>query len=172
MIQVLVGDLAEQSVEAVVRAVQSDFSPVSHSSRDLALGAGEGVRETLMRFGSLPIGGAVITPAGNLPCDFLIHTVVSSADEPQSSASVEKALQNALRRASDFGLSSLALPPLGIGVGMTVPEDAAQSLCELLFRHLDVEENLDLTLVVSSPYEEEMFARIVDELIADRDVGL
>ena len=169
MIRVLVGNLTEQAVEAILRPVQSDFSPVSHASRDLAAAAGEGVDEKLMRFGSLPIGGAVMTPAGDLPCDFLIHVVVTSADEPQSSMTVQKAVQNGLRRASDMGLSSLALPPLGIGVGMTEPEDAARALCELLFSHLDEGESLDMTLVVSSPYEEEMFSRIVEELAAERE---
>ena len=82
--------------------------------------------------------------------------------------SVQKAIQNGLRRVSDMGLTSLALPPLGIGVGMTQPEDAARALCEILFNHLDEGETLDMTLVVSSPYEEEMFSRIVQELAEQR----
>lgn len=168
MIRVVVGSLAEQAVEGVVRPVQSDFSPVSHASRDLAAAAGEGVEQKLSRVGSLPIGGAVMTPAGNLPCDFLIHVVVSSADEAQSTLTVQRAVQNGLRRVSDMGLTSLALPPLGIGVGMTQPEDAARALCELLFNHLDEGETLDMTLVVSSPYEEEIFSRIVRELSDQR----
>lgn len=109
-----------------------------------------------------------MTPAGNLPCDFLIHVVVSSTDEAQSTLTVQRAVQNGLRRVSDMGLTSLALPPLGIGVGMTQPEDAARALCELLFNHLDEGETLEMTLVVSSPYEEEIFSRIVRELSDQR----
>ena len=168
MIRVVVGKLAEQAVEGVVRPVQSDFSPVSHASRDLVAAAGDSVEQKLSRIGSLPIGGAVMTPAGNLPCDFLIHVVVTSTDEAQSSSTVQKAVQNGLRRVSDMGLTSLALPPLGIGVGMTEPESAARALCEILFNHLDEGETLDITLVVSSPYEEAMFARIVEELAEQR----
>lgn len=168
MIRVLVGSLSEQVVEGVVRPVQSDFSSVSHASRDLGIAAGEAIEEKLRRVGSLPMGGAVMTPAGGLPCDFLIHVVVSSADEPQSAMTVQKAVRNALRRASDIGLSSLSLPPIGIGVGMTEPEDAARALCELLFEHLDEGETPEMTLVVSSPYEEEMFTRIIEELWDER----
>ena len=69
-----------------------------------------------------------------------------------------------------MGITSLALPPLGIGVGLTEPEEAARALCELLFNHLDEGETLDMTLVVSSPYEQEMFSRIVEELSGDREV--
>ncbi len=169
MIRVVVGSLTDQAVEGVIRPVQSDFSPVSHASRDLGIAAGEMIEDKLRRVGSLPIGGAVMTPAGELPCDFLIHVVVSAADEPQTAATVRKAVGNALRRASDMGLSSLALPPIGIGVGMTEPEDAARGLCELLFDHLDQGETRDMILMVSSPYEEEMFARIVEELSGERE---
>lgn len=168
MIRVRVGKLSDQTVEGVMRPVQSDFSPVSHASRDLVAAAGERVEQKLSRVGPLPVGGAVMTPAGDLPCDFLIHVVVSSADEAQSSFSVRKAVQNGLRRASDMGLTSLALPPLGLGAGMTEPEDAARSLCEILFQHVDEGEPIEITVVVPSPYEEEVFSRMVQELADER----
>jgi len=63
MIRVLVGSLSEQVVEGVVRPVQSDFSSVSHASRDLGIAAGEAIEEKLRRVGSLPMGGAVILEA-------------------------------------------------------------------------------------------------------------
>ena len=78
---------------------------------DLGAGAGESVEEQLSRSGSIPLGGAVMTPAGALPFDFLIHVVVMSEDEPQSTATVQKAVRNGLRRATDWALDSLALPP-------------------------------------------------------------
>lgn len=169
MIQVERGDLAEVEVEGVIRPVRADLSPVNAASRDLAARAGSRVEEHLERLGSLPLGGAVITPAGDLACDFLIHVVVMSQDEPQSSHTVQRALQNGLRRATDWALDSLALPPLGIGVGTTEPEVAAHALAEILFNHLDEGASpLDLTIVVTSDYEVDLFDRIVDELAADR----
>jgi O-acetyl-ADP-ribose deacetylase (regulator of RNase III) len=170
MIRVLREALADQRVDAVVRPIQSDLSPVSGLSRDLALQAGEKVEEMLSRLGSLPLGGAVMTPAGDLECDFLIHVVVTSPDEEQTSASVQKALQNGLRRAADMGVESLALPPLGIGVGLTEPEVSARSLVETLMNHVD--EGVppsDLTIVVSSSYEFDLFSQFVAELQRDRD---
>lgn len=169
MIHVKRADLAEVGVEGVIRGVRADLSPVNVASRDLAARAGSRVEEHLERLGSLPLGGAVITPAGDLACDFLIHVVVMSRDEPQTSHTVQRALQNGLRRATDWALDSLALPPLGIGVGTTEPEVAARALAEILFNHLDEgAPPLDLTIVVTSEYEVDLFARIVDELAADR----
>lgn len=169
MIRVHQGSFLEVEAEGFVRPIRSDLAPVSAVSRDLGTAAGEMVEEQLARSGSIPLGGAVMTPAGALPFDFLIHVVVMSEDEPQSSATVQRALRNGLRRATDWAMESLALPPLGIGVGTTEPEDAARALAEILFNHLDDgTPPLDLTLVVSSAFEAEMFERLIAELAADR----
>lgn len=169
MIRVHQGSFLEVEAEGFVRPIRSDLAPVSAVSRDLGTAAGEMVEEQLARSGSIPLGGAVMTPAGALPFDFLIHVVVMSEDEPQSSATVQRALRNGLRRATDWAMESLALPPLGIGVGTTEPEDAARALAEILFNHLDDgAPPLDLTLVVSSAFEAEMFERLIAELSADR----
>lgn len=169
MIQVRRGELADAEVEGVVRPVRADLSPVNVTSRDLVARAGSAVEEHLTRLGSLPLGGAVITPAGDLACDFLIHVVVMSEDEPQTSHTLQRALQNGLRRASDWGLGSLALPPLGIGVGTIEPEAGARALAEILFNHLDEgTAPLALTILVTSDYELDLFERLVEELAADR----
>ena len=116
MIRVWVGDLAAIEVEAIVRPIRSDLAPVSSQSRDVATAAGEPLVERLDRVGSLPIGGAVVTPGGDLPADFVIHCVVMSEEEPQSAFTVQRALRNGLRRAADWEMGSLAVPPLGIVV--------------------------------------------------------
>ena len=47
MIEVVVGNLAEIAVEGVFRPVQSDFSPVSHASRDLQISAMSAIGSTV-----------------------------------------------------------------------------------------------------------------------------
>lgn len=169
MIRVHHGSFLDVEAEAFLRPIRTDLSPVSAMSRDVGTGAGDSVEEQLMRSGSLPLGGAVMTPGGDLPWDFLIHVVVMSEDEPQSSATVQKAVRNGLRRAADWALDSIALPPLGIGVGTTEPEVSARTLTEILFNHIDEgSPPLDLTIVVSSSFEAEMFERLVQEFTADR----
>lgn len=120
MIRVVQDSLADVATDAVLRAIGSDLSPVNSTSRDLATAAGPAVEDRLRSVGTLPLGGAVITPEGHLRADYLIHVVVMSEDEPQTLATVRKALRNGLRRASDWALESLAMPPLGIGVGVAL----------------------------------------------------
>lgn len=169
MIRVVFEPLAEVEAEALVRPIRSDLAPVTAAARDVAAAAGPRMDERLEKLGSLPVGGAVMTPAGDLRADFVIHAVVMSEDEPQTTATVQRALRNGLARAADWGIESLAIPPLGIGVGLTEPEVSAQALVTVLFNHLDEgRAPLDLTIVVTSSFEEELFTRLVDEAARER----
>ena len=165
----LAGELAGQATDAVVRPVRSDLAPVTHASRMLEQRAGEAFCEQLARLGPLPLGGAVITPSGDLPAGFVIHVVVMSEEEPQTPISVQRALRNGLRRAVDLGLDSLALPPLGLGVGNIEPEDSARALVEILFAHLDEgAAPLELTIVAATPFEADLLARTVEDVSRGR----
>ena len=169
MINVVVGALASQTQEGVVRPIRSDSAPLTTEARDVLLGAGPKVVERLDQMGDLPVGGAFITPGGDLGASFIIHVVTASVEEPETAVSVQRALRNGLRRAAEWGMQSLALPPLGLGVGRLDAEDAAHAMVEILVNHLDEgQPPLDLTIVVTTAYEAEVFKRLVASSMADR----
>jgi O-acetyl-ADP-ribose deacetylase (regulator of RNase III) len=154
--------MATLDVQGLIRPVRSDLSPVDASARDLVVAAGPELEERLERVGALPVGGAVLTPSGRLVAGYLIHIVVMSDEEPQSSFSIQRALRNGLRRAADWGLESLAVPALGLGPGNVDPDGAARVLVDILFNHLDEGvQPLDLVIVVDSEYESILFERLV-----------
>lgn len=169
MIRVVVGDLAgTEGVEAVVRPVRSDGEAVSAAGRRVELAAGPGVAQRLQALGELPVGGAVITPGGGLPASFLIHAVVQSAEEAVSRLGVQRALVNAVRRAQDWGVTSLAVPPIGTGAGNLDVEEAAEILVEVLQDHLrDGADPRELTIVVEGAYEEDVYARALADVAAE-----
>ncbi len=169
MIQVLLGTLSEQETEGILRPVRSDLAPVTAASRDVADGAGETMNEKLEQIGAIPVGGAVITPAGALSADFVIHAVVSAPGEPETPGSVQNALKNGLRRATDLGLESLALPPLGTGIGHLDAETCALAMLEMLFFHLDEgQPPLDMRIVAGSAYEQGVFEQMVADMTSRR----
>jgi serine/threonine-protein kinase len=169
VIHVVTGELAVQPSEGLLRAVRADLSPVDAGARDVLLQAGESVVQRLEQMGGLPVGGAVITQGGDLQASFLIHVVTSAHDEPETDQVVRKALRNGLRRAEEFGLESLAIPPVGTGAGHLEVEDAARSMVEVLVDQLgEGGTPLELTIVVRDPYEAEVFDRAVAKLTRDR----
>ena len=169
MISVVIGELTAQDSEGLLRPIRSNLAPLTAGARDVLVGAGPKVEERLQQMGALPIGGAIITPAGELAASFLIHVVTASEEEPESALSVQRALRNGLRRAVEWELKSLALPPLGAGVGHMDIEDSARAMVEILVDHLDEgHPPLDLTIVVVGEYEAGVFTRLVEELTRDR----
>lgn len=161
-IRVRRGDIGESTTAAVVRAVRSDGEAITAAGRRIELLAGSRVLERLQGLGDLPVGGAVITPGGALPAEFIIHAVIQSAEEPVSAATVRRALVNVLRRARDLGLGSVAFPPVGTGAGNLDAEEAAHILVRLLADHLrEGEDPRSFEIVVESRYEEDLFNRQV-----------
>jgi serine/threonine-protein kinase len=169
VIHVLTGILTEQAQEGILRPIRSDLAPLTHGARDVLAAAGPAVAERLEQLGPLPLGSAVITPAGDLPASFIIHIVTASEEEPETPLSVQRALRNGLRRAADWGLASLAIPLLGAGAGHLDAEASARAQLEILADHLDEGlPPLDLTIVVGGEYEAELYARLAAELTRDR----
>jgi O-acetyl-ADP-ribose deacetylase (regulator of RNase III) len=163
VIRVTLEPLQDLAVSAVLRPIRSDLAPVSAASRDVGERTGERPTAMLERLGSLPVGSAVLTPAGDLAADYLIHVVVMSEDEHQTAATVDKALRNGLARANDLGLNAIALPPLGIGAGLMEPEEAATALLEILGEHLETGDlPQDIVLAVPSAYEADLFTNLIE----------
>lgn len=162
MIRVVQGDLAAIQADALLRPVGEGLQAVSPSGRELERLVGEAVLDKLAQTGPLPQGAAVLTPAGPLAADFLIHVVVHTREEPTSEAGVRKALLNGLRRAAEWELADLALPPLGTGPGHLDSDASARVMVEVLRDHMDGERcPRNVTIVVSGAYELETFTRAV-----------
>lgn len=165
MIQVVVGTLVESAGDGLICPIRSDLSPMTVAARDVMGRAGPAVVTRLEGLGQLPVGGAFLTPGGELAVAFLIHVVTASEDEPETPLSVQRALRNGLRRATEWGLASVALPPLGMGAGHLESEEDARAVLEVLFNHLDDgQPPLDITLVVANEYERETFDRLLEAL--------
>lgn len=162
MIRVRRGELGVTPVEGILRPVSSEGVAVSGASRRVEVEAGPILGTRLQELGELPLGGAVITPGGNLSAVFVIHVVVQSPSEVASGPSVHRALVNGLRRAVEWGVTSLALPPVGIGPGTMDPEEGARLLVDVLRAHLlEGSDPRELTIVVESEFEEELYLRLL-----------
>lgn len=169
MIRVSKGDLAVTPVECLLRPSRSDGASVTSVGRRVEALAGPRLEERVEAQGESPLGTAFLTPGGDLHADFVIHVVVQSVEEPVSSLTVQRGLVNALRRAADFGIVSVALPPLGGGAGNLHLEDTARAIVEVLRNHLaEGQPPREVHIVVESDYEESVFRSLVAEAAAGR----
>src|SRR5689334_4675718 len=130
--------------------------------RRLEIAGGEALARHLRVNEPLAVGSAVVTPAGALGVELLIHGIVSSDQEPVSRATVRQAVSSALQRAADWGIDHLAMTPFGIGVGNLDVEDSAEVTAEALRRHRQAAtQPRRLTIIVETDFERDVFERLV-----------
>ncbi len=132
MIRVVVDDLAFVSADAVIRPTTATMEPLSSSLRRLEKVGGPSFWNQLSIHDDLAVGSAVVTGAGDLAADLVIHAVICSTEEPVSPQHVRGALISALQRADDWQIRRLALPPIGTGAGNLQLEDVAQLTVDIL----------------------------------------
>ena len=136
VIDVRVDDLAFYEGEAIARPVNAMLGATTPVMRKLERAAGASFVEKARLTEPLPVGAAVVTNAGELQVELLIHGVVSSDEEPVTRATVRLALLSALQRAVAFQIRDLAVAPFGLGAGNLDIEDSADVMIEVLAEHM------------------------------------
>jgi O-acetyl-ADP-ribose deacetylase len=136
VIEVRVDDLGFYEGEAIARPVNAMLGATTPLMRRLEQSAGETFAKQTRVAEPLPVGAAIVTGAGDLPVELLIHGVVSSDDEPVSRSTVRQALTSALHRADAFRIRQLAIVPFGLGAGNLDIEDSADVLIQVLSEHM------------------------------------
>jgi O-acetyl-ADP-ribose deacetylase (regulator of RNase III) len=160
VIRIVRGDLATAELDAVLRPVTAEWAAVTPAMRRLEIAAGDVPAEQCRRLGELPIGSSVITAAGDLPAQFMIHAIVRSNDEPVTAAGVRRALQNGMRRIVEWGIQRVAMAPLGTGAGNLDADEAASIMIPVLIEQMKAgSPPAEVDIYVDSEYEQEVFQR-------------
>lgn len=131
-IEVQQGDITKVEVDAVVNAANSSLlggggvDGAIHRAGGLAIL--EECKQIRARQGGCETGEAVITTGGNLPAQYVIHTVgpvwhAGNQNEPQLLANC---YHNSLRIASEKQLQSIAFPNISTGIYGYPKQKAAQ----------------------------------------------
>jgi O-acetyl-ADP-ribose deacetylase (regulator of RNase III) len=163
MIKVVSVDPEVLEPDAVLRSVSSETGADTAFSRDLERRAGSEVSDRLLAMGDLPVGAAVITPGGDLKIPFVIHVVLQSPEEPVSVDGVRTAFLNGLRRAGEWGLGRIAVPPLGTGAGNLDSQEAAAVMLRVLKDHWKTADNpQEVFFLAGTPYEREVFEKAIE----------
>lgn len=127
------GDITAVAVDAIVNAANSSLlggggvdGAIHRRGGPRILAACRQLRESTLPDG-LPAGQAVATTAGDLPAQWVIHTVgpVHSSSEDRS-AVLASCYRESLRTAADLGARSVAFPAISAGAYGWPIDDAAR----------------------------------------------
>jgi len=115
-IEVVQGDLTVERVDAIVNAANSALLHGGGVAGAVVRAGGDSIQRESKRLAPVPVGGAVVTGAGRLPCRFVVHAVGPVWGEGDEEAKLAAAVTAALDRAEELGLASIALPAISTGV--------------------------------------------------------
>jgi O-acetyl-ADP-ribose deacetylase (regulator of RNase III) len=135
-VRVVLGDITTHDVTAIVNAANSTLlggggvdGAIHRIGGPQILVECKQIRETTHPNG-LPTGEAVITTGGNLPAQYVIHTVgpIYGRNPSREAELLAACYQNSLRIARQYAATSIAFPSISTGAfGYPKPEAAAIS---------------------------------------------
>ena len=134
-VRVVRGDITLQDVDAIVNAANSSLlggggvdGAIHRMGGPIILEQCREIRRTLYPKG-LPTGEAVITAAGDLPSEYVIHTVgpIYGTHRGRESELLTACYKNSLLLAVKYSLASIAFPAISTGV-YDYPRDEAAAV--------------------------------------------
>lgn len=165
-VSVVVGDLTEEVTDAIVNAANSALAHGGGVAGAIVRKGGEGIQRESFEKAPVPVGGAVVTAAGSLPCRWVIHAVGPVWGEGDEEAKLRRAVGSALARAEELGLASLALPALSTGIFGYPKAEGCRAIVEEVARHLRASEGslTDVRLVSIDDETASHFLKAINQL--------
>lgn len=170
MIKVIKGDITELSLDAIVNAANNHLWMGAGVAGAIKRKGGVSIEEEAMAKGPVPVGEAVVTGAGSLRTRYVIHAAAMGQDLATDAIKVRAATRNALLRAEELRLRSIAFPALGTGVGGLDFDTASRVMVSETRRHLARGSGLEE--VVFALFDEEGFSAFFRAAGRDRVVCL
>jgi O-acetyl-ADP-ribose deacetylase (regulator of RNase III) len=119
------GDICELEVDALVNAANLSLWMSTGVGGAIKRAGGDAIEFAAVRQAPVALGGAIVTPAGNLAARVVIHAVSLDRDRRTSGPIIDAAVRSAMARAREVNATSIAFPALGTGVGGYPLDDAA-----------------------------------------------
>jgi O-acetyl-ADP-ribose deacetylase (regulator of RNase III) len=130
------GDLTESPVDAIVNAANNDLQLGGGVAGAIRRKGGPAIQDECNAIGSIPVGGAAITGAGNLPAKFVIHAASMSLGGNTTALALRASTAHSLRIAAERNLRTIAFPAVGTGIAGFPLRECAEIMLDEAVRHL------------------------------------
>lgn len=126
------GDLTKFSCDAIVNPANSFGHMGGGVAGAIKKAGGQIIEKEAVSKAPIPVGKAIVTTSGSLPCKYVIHA--PTMEKPALNINVNN-VKLATRAAFDLGvklkLKSIAIPGMGTGVGGVPTYIAAKAIIEI-----------------------------------------
>jgi O-acetyl-ADP-ribose deacetylase len=130
------GDLTEMAVDAIVNAANNDLQLGGGLAGIIRRKGGESIQQECNQIGTIPLGGAAITSGGKLKARYIIHAASMELGGQTTARALRASTGHSLRIAAEKGLSNIALPAIGTGIGGFPLSECAEIMLHEAAEHL------------------------------------
>jgi O-acetyl-ADP-ribose deacetylase (regulator of RNase III) len=142
-------DITEMEVDAFVFDITEDVKLGSGFGGAIQQRGGIVIQKALDEIGSYPTGEAVVTEAGILKADWIIHANGPKFREEDEEAKLRKTVQSVLARAEEKGVKRLAFPPMGTGLYQVPLDLCTRVMVDTISEHLANGSTIDEVLIAA-----------------------
>jgi O-acetyl-ADP-ribose deacetylase (regulator of RNase III) len=124
------GDITERNVDVIVNAANSNLNHGGGVAAAIVAKGGQIIQDESDKIGYVPVGNAVMTTAGKLPCKAVIHVVGPRYGEGKEEKKLRLAINNVLNLAEQNNFKSISIPAISTGIFGFPKEKCAKILVE------------------------------------------
>jgi len=151
------GDITEEETQAIVNAANNYFHMRQGLASAIKKKGGEIIEAEAVKLGPVDVGESVITTAGNLKAEYVIHASVVTGAGKTDDDKIRKATASALRKARENNIASISFCALGCGVGGFPFKDSAKIMAQEVFKYLREAEKPVLKKIIFVLYGDEAY---------------
>lgn len=162
VIRLVKGDITELEVDAFVFYAQEDLTLGSGVGTAISVRGGPTVQKELQKLGPVAAGEAVVTAAGNLKANSIIHAVGPKFQEEHIASKLRTTMRNTLRLADEKEIRRIAFPAMGAGYYGIAPDLSARVMFEVIRDHLSGTSGIEevVVCVLDTPQYDAFQARL------------
>ncbi|PXA02868.1 RNase III inhibitor [Coraliomargarita sinensis] len=153
MIEIIQGDITQSTTQAIVNAANEELILGSGVAGAILRSGGESIQKECDALAPIHEGEAVITGAGDLPSEYVIHAVAPNGETEGWEALIVSCGKEILRLCEENRIESVAIPALGTGV-FGLP---TRRVAELLIRTCKAFPTQNLKRIQFVLFDEESF---------------
>jgi O-acetyl-ADP-ribose deacetylase (regulator of RNase III) len=135
-------DLTTLETEAIVHYAQPDLKLGSGFGNAIAVRGGVAIQEELNTHDPISVGEVVITGAGELKANHIIHAVGPRFQEPNTEEKLFNTMKRVLDAAEEKGIKRIAFPPMGTGFYGIPLAKSATVMLDAIQNYLSANRNL------------------------------
>jgi O-acetyl-ADP-ribose deacetylase (regulator of RNase III) len=130
------GDLTEMDTDAIVNAANNDLILGGGVAGAIDAKGGIEIQKECDAIGSIPVGFAAITGAGNLKARYVIHAASMELGRRTSAEHLRSSVAHSLRIAKDRELRTIAFPAVGTGIAGFSMDRCGEIMLDEVAKHL------------------------------------